>query len=82
MRFLLIPAALMCAVLVIDAAMAQQQPVPLTDWRAQIDNDLSKLSMPRDAHAAVFNILQAYERQYQRHPEPPAGAPQTGESKQ
>ena len=49
----------------IVTASAQQQPIPLSDWRASLDTDLSKLSMPRDAHAAVFNILQAYERQAQ-----------------
>lgn len=50
--------------LLVTPAFAQQ-PVPFTDWRSSIDADLSKLSMPRDAHAAVFNILQAYERQAQ-----------------
>jgi hypothetical protein len=39
-----------------------QQALPLTDWRASLDADLSKLSMPRDAHASIINILQAYER--------------------
>lgn len=63
MKLLLIPMAFMCAVLMIDAAMAQQQP--LTDWRASLDDDLSKLSMPRDAHSQVYNILQAYERRAQ-----------------
>lgn len=64
MKLLLIPMVCMCAVLMVDAAMAQQ-PAPLTEWRADIDADLSKLSMPRDAHAAVFNIMQAYERRAQ-----------------
>lgn len=52
-------------VLTVAGAFAQQQspPVPLTDWRAAIDIDLSRVSMPRDAHAVVYNILQAYERQ-------------------
>jgi hypothetical protein len=49
------------------AAHAQQQPqfLPLTEWRAAIDVDLAKVSMPRDGHAAIYNILQAYERQAQ-----------------
>lgn len=50
-------------VLLPTLALAQQQPVPFTDWRASLEADLSKISMPRDAHAAVFNILQAYEKQ-------------------
>jgi hypothetical protein len=65
-------------------ALAQQPPppVPLTEWRATLDVDLSKLSMPRDAHQAVFQILQAYERQAQeakkpKFPQPPPiGTPQ------
>jgi hypothetical protein len=55
-------------------AFAQQQPVPLTDWRAMLDADFAKLSMPRDAHAAIINLLQAYERQARAqavHPPPP-----------
>lgn len=59
----LILVAIVSAALV-SVAVAQQ-PVPLTDWRASLEVDLSKLSMPRDAHTAVFNILQAYERQAQ-----------------
>ena len=47
------------------ASAQQQQPVQLTDWRAVVDSDLSKVSMPRDAHAAIINLMQAYERQAQ-----------------
>jgi hypothetical protein len=54
----------MVSAALVSAAVAQQG-VPLTDWRASLENDLSKLSMPRDAHAQIFNILQAYERQAQ-----------------
>lgn len=55
---------LVAAMLVLNSAFAQQV-VPLTDWRVSLETELSKLSMPRDAHAAIFNILQAYERQAQ-----------------
>lgn len=48
-------------VLIPTLAFAQQ----LTDWRAVVDSDLSKLSMPRDAHIAIVNLMQAYERQAQ-----------------
>jgi hypothetical protein len=69
-------------------ALAQQPPppVPFTGWRAQLDADLARLSMPRDAHQAVFQILQAYERQAQeakkpKFPQPPPiGAPQPPQS--
>ena len=47
------------------AAYAQQQPIQLTEWRAQLDTDLSRVSMPREAHAQVMIILQTYERQAQ-----------------
>ena len=42
----------------LTAASAQT----LTDWRAQVDADLSRISMPRDAHAQVIGVLQEYER--------------------
>lgn len=79
MKILVFGIVLMAAVLVLDSAFAQQpQPVPLTGERAALDSDLSKLSMPRDAHAQIFNILQAYERQAQmekmRQPAPTAPA--------
>jgi hypothetical protein len=45
-------------------AFAQQ--LPLTEWRAQLDADLARLSMSRDAHMAVMQILQAYEKQAQQ----------------
>jgi hypothetical protein len=61
MRFALFAFLICCS----DAGFAQQAPAPFTDWRASLDNDLSKVSMPRDAHAAIFSILQAYERQAQ-----------------
>lgn len=64
MNVLALIVAGMVAVLALDSAFAQQI-IPLTDWRASIDSDLSKLAMPRDAHAAIYNILQAYERQAQ-----------------
>ena len=59
------------ALLLAVPALAQQQPVPLTDWRAMLDTDLSKISMPRDAHQAVYSILQAYERQARQQAAPP-----------
>jgi hypothetical protein len=66
-KILVFGMAVMAVTLVLDSAFAQQQPppppVPLTEWRAGLDSDLSKLSMPRDAHMAIFSILQAYERQ-------------------
>lgn len=66
MRILVFGLVLMAAVLVFDGAFAQQaQVIPLTDWRAAIDGNLSKVSCPRDAHAEIFNILQVYERQAQ-----------------
>lgn len=64
MKILVLGMAFMAITLVLDSAFAQQI-IPLTDWRASIDSDLSKLAMPRDAHAAIYNILQAYERQAQ-----------------
>ena len=45
-------------------ALAQAM-LPLTGWRAQIDVDLGKIQMSRDAHGQVIAILQAYERQAQ-----------------
>ena len=58
--------AILLLILSVSSAFAQQpQPAPLTDWRAGVDTDLSKVSMPREAHMAVYNILQAYERQAQ-----------------
>lgn len=79
MKVLVFGIVLMAAVLALDCAFAQQQPVPLTGERAALDSDLSKVSMPRDAHAAIFNILQAYERQAQmekmRQQAPPAEPP-------
>lgn len=68
MKVLVFGLAAMAAVLVLDGAFAQQGPImplPLTEWRAALDADLSKLSMPRDAHADIFNILQAHERRAQ-----------------
>jgi hypothetical protein len=64
MQYLIAIIVLMGTVLVFDAAMAQQppQPVPLTGERAALDIDISKISMPREAHMAIYNILQAYER--------------------
>jgi hypothetical protein len=56
-------------------AIAQQAPAPMTDWRAALDNDISKLSMPRDAHLAIFQILQAYERQAQAQKAAPPAEP-------
>lgn len=47
-------------------ALAQAPPIPLTEWRASLDADLARLSMPREAHQAIFQILQAYERQAQQ----------------
>lgn len=42
---------------------AQQQPmVPLTDWRAQLDYQLGKIPMSREAHGEVIKILQEWER--------------------
>lgn len=56
----------MCFLLLTTPALAQQlPPVPLTDWRASLDYELGKLSMPRDAHAGIIGILQNYERQAQ-----------------
>jgi hypothetical protein len=78
-KILVFGIVLMAAVLAQDDAFAQQQPIPLTGERAALENDLAKLSMPRDAHAAVFNILQAYERQAQaekmRQQTPPVEPP-------
>ena len=78
MKFLLIPLIGMAVILIHDAATAQQapSPVPFTEWRIGLDSDLSKLSMPREAHMAIYNILQLYERQAQmekmRQPPPKA----------
>lgn len=58
--------------LMLTTTASAQQMVPLTDWRLALDTDLSKVSMPRDAHSAIFNILQAYERQAQSAKTPPA----------
>jgi hypothetical protein len=52
--------------LLLLTAPTQAQMVPLTDWRAKLDADLARLSMPRDAHLAIVNILQAYEREEAR----------------
>jgi hypothetical protein len=52
--------------LLLTAPALAQAPLPFTDWRASLDGDLSRLSMPRDAHQAIFQILQAYERQAQQ----------------
>lgn len=66
MRILVFGLVLMAATLVLDGAFAQQPPpVPLTGERASLDTDLSKISMPREAHLAIYNILQVYERQAQ-----------------
>jgi hypothetical protein len=54
------------AIYLFGGAANAQGPMPLTDWRAMLDNDLAKLSMPRDAHQAIFNILQLYERRAQQ----------------
>lgn len=82
MRVLVFIIASMVITLVIDSAFAQQQqPIPLTGERASLDSDLSKLSMPREAHMAIYNILQAYERQaqieklHQQAPPTPAEPP-------
>lgn len=85
MRVLVFVIASIVITLVLDGAFAQQsQPVPLTGERASLDSDLSKLSMPRDAHAAIFNILQAYERQAQMEkmkPKVDSGGVSSGEHK-
>lgn len=65
MKILVFGIVMMVVVLALDSAFAQQQPMPLTGERAALDSDLSKISMPRDAHAQIFNIMQAYERQAQ-----------------
>lgn len=63
---------LMALLLLTGTAVAQQQPmVPLTGWRAQIDVDLGKVAMTREAHGQVISILQAYERAAQAVKEPP-----------
>jgi hypothetical protein len=54
------------ALLLLTGPALAQAPVPFTDWRATLDADLARLSMPRDAHQAIFQILQAYERQAQQ----------------
>lgn len=60
--------------LMCTSALAQQQMLPLTDWRAQIDYELARVPMTREAHTTIFNILQAYERQAQaqKHASPPS----------
>lgn len=61
-RVLAIAAALMCS----SASSAQQQQVlPLTEWRAQLDHELGKILMTREAHGQVIGIMQAAERQAQ-----------------
>lgn len=48
-------------------ALAQQpQVLPLTEWRAQIDYELGKIPMSREAHGQVIMILQAAERAAQQ----------------
>lgn len=59
MRIIIITAALLFS----TASFAQN--VSFTDWRARLDSDLSKLAIPRDAHVAVMQILQQYEREAQ-----------------
>jgi hypothetical protein len=63
------------AFVLLSAAALGQQMVPLTEWRAQLDVDLGKIPMSREAHGQVISILQAYERQAQaekaRAKEPP-----------
>lgn len=70
MRYLVVVASLLYSV---ADAQAQQQPIPLTDWRAAVDADLARVSMPRDAHNAVFSIMQAYEQKARK--EMPQTAP-------
>lgn len=53
------------ALLLGTASQAFAQNAPFTDWRARIDGDFSKIAMPRDAHVAVMQILQQYEREAQ-----------------
>lgn len=56
---------LLCLWGIARAQFVQQQYVPLTEWRAQIDGDLARVPMTREAHSVVFTIMQAYERQAQ-----------------
>lgn len=42
-----------------------QQMLPLTEWRVQLDSELSRVPMSRDAHAQIIGILQNAERQAQ-----------------
>jgi hypothetical protein len=58
------------ALLLLTIPVLAQAPMPLTDWRASLDADLARLSMPREAHQAIFQILQAYEKQAQPKPAP------------
>jgi hypothetical protein len=51
---------LLCLLLALPAQA--QQPLPLSEWRAQIDPELAKLACQRDAHAQIMNILQIFER--------------------
>lgn len=55
------------------ATAQQRQALALSGERAEIDSDLAKISMPREAHAAVFSVMQFYERKAQEA----RGQPQT-----
>ncbi|HEY1432260.1 MAG TPA: hypothetical protein VGF39_11645 [Stellaceae bacterium] len=54
------------ALLLLTSSAFAQQIIPLTEWRAQLDAELSRIPMTREAHGQVIAILQNAERQAQR----------------
>jgi hypothetical protein len=56
----------MFPILMATSVVAQQQQIlPLSEWRAQLDYELSRIPMTREAHGQVIAILQNAERQAQ-----------------
>lgn len=54
--------ALIMALVLFPLPTLAQQVLPLTEWRAQMDYELARIPMTREAHGQVIGILQAAER--------------------
>jgi hypothetical protein len=65
MKLLITLTLLGLVVLTADSLAQQPQVLPLTEWRAQIDSELSKIQMTREAHGQIIALMQAAERQAQ-----------------